>query len=357
MRASAKKSLLIVIALAALGLVVYELRGFLHLGGFSGEKLLEALREANPYYLILALVAIYACYGVRSLRWQVFQRNIGRANFWKIYKLTLAGFAAIFLLGRAGEPVRPLLLARKQDLPIADTFGIYVLERIFDMGSIAVITALGLVLFGMQPHNGDLAMQLETAAKTMGAILFAGVLGATVGLVYMRLRGTALLERRLEDAIHGGGWRATVARILLGFVRGMQTIRTWKDLVLAVVYSIVHWGVVALCYYWVSHSFTGRLGAITVWDAPLILAFSLVGSSIQLPGVGGGSQAGAIIAYTAIFGVEREPAVAAAMVLWLVTFAGCSAVGVPLLIHEGWGLRELREMAAEEKKEVAAALD
>jgi uncharacterized protein (TIRG00374 family) len=350
MRASAKKPILIVLGLFALGLVGYETRGYLHLGGFSGSKLLQAVREANPYYLILATVAIYSCYGIRSLRWQVFQRNIGSANFWKIYRLTLAGFAAIFLLGRAGEPVRPLLLAKKQDLPVADTFGIYVLERIFDMASVAVIAAVGLLLFGMRPHAGEMATRLEIAAKTTGTILFLGVVAATAALVYLRLHGTALLEKRLESTIVAGGWRSGFARVVLGFVCGVQTIRTLKDLFLAAAYSGLHWGVVALVYYWVSHSFTGTLHTIGVVDAPLILAFSLVGSSIQLPGVGGGSQAGAIIAYTTIFGVEREPAVAAAMVLWLITFAGCSIAGVPFLIHEGWGLRELKQMAAEEKK-------
>jgi uncharacterized protein (TIRG00374 family) len=353
MRAAAKKPILIVVGLAALVLVVYETRGYLNLGGFSGSKLLQSVREANPYYLILAALAIYSCYGIRSLRWQVFQRNIGNANFWKIYKLTLAGFSAIFLLGRAGEPVRPLLLAKKQDLPLADTFGIYVLERIFDMASIAVIAAVGLVMFGSRPHAGEMATRLEIAAKTTGTIMFAGVVAAAAGLVYLRLHGTSLLERRLEGTISAGGWRSGFARVVLGFVRGVQTIRTLNDLVLATVYSAVHWVVVALVYYWVSHSFSGTLHSIGVADAPLVLAFSLVGSSIQLPGVGGGSQAGAIIAYTAIFGVEREPAVAAAMVLWLITFAGCSLVGVPFLIHEGWGLRELRQMAAEEKREVA----
>jgi glycosyltransferase 2 family protein len=357
MRSPSRKTILVVLGLLALAIIAYQASTFLHLATFSGSKLLYAVRDADPYYITLALVAIYSCYGIRSLRWQVFQRNIGNTNFWQIYKLTLAGFAAVFLLGRAGEPVRPLLLAKKQDLPIADTFGIYVLERIFDMASVAVISAVGLLLFGMHPHVGDMAARLETAAKTTGAILFAGVLAATVALVYLRLHGTALLERRLQATIHAGGWRASLARIVLGFVRGVQTIRTWKDLILATVYSALHWLVVALVYYWVSRSFTGTLYTLGVADSLIVLTFTLVGSAIQLPGIGGGSQAGAIIAYTTIFGVEREPAVAAAMVLWAITFAGCSILGVPLLIHEGWGLRELKRLAAEEKKEVAAALE
>jgi len=356
MRSLSRKTILVVLGLLALGIVAYQASSLLHLASFSGSRLLYALRDANPYYIILALAAIYLCYGIRSLRWRVFQRNIGNANFWKIYKLTLAGFAAIFLLGRAGEPVRPLLLAKKQDLPIADTFGIYVLERIFDMASVAVIAGVGLVLFGMRPHAGDMASELETAAKTSGTILFAGVLAATIALVYLRVHGTALLERRLQTAIEAGGWRSSLTRIVLGFVRGVQTIRTWKDLILATAYSGMHWLVVALVYYWVSHSFTGTLHTIGVADSLLVLAFTLVGSTIQLPGIGGGSQAGAIIAYTAIFGVEREPAVAAAMVLWAITFAGCGILGVPMLLHEGWGLRDLKRMAEEEKKVAAVAL-
>jgi uncharacterized membrane protein YbhN (UPF0104 family) len=85
----------------------------------------------------------------------------------------------------------------------------------------------------------------------------------------------------------------------------------------------------------------------------LVMAFTLVGSAVQVPGVGGGSQAGSIIAYTQIFGVQTEPAVAAAIVMWLISFAMCTLIGVPLLIREGWSLGELRQMA---KSEEAAEL-
>jgi hypothetical protein len=50
--------------------------------------------------------------------------------------------------------------------------------------------------------------------------------------------------------------------------------------------------------------------------------------------------------------VESETAVAAAIVLWLVTFAGCSIAGIPLLIREGVSLGKLREMAEHEKEEL-----
>ena len=256
-------------------------------------------------------------------------------------------------LGRAGEPIRPLLLARKEKLPVSGVFGIYVLERLFDAASAAVIAAIGLLLFQAQAHTGETTSKLQAAAKTTGSVLFAGVLGAAVVLVYLRLHGTALLERRLQKVIATHSWKAKFATILLEFARGVQTLRSWGQLALAVLYSTAHWFLVLLVYLWVSHSFGGKLASITLSDAMLVMAFTLVGSAVQVPGVGGGSQAGSIIAYTAIFGVEREPAVAAAIVLWLISFAMCTVVGVPLLVREGWSLGELRQMA---KSEEAAEL-
>jgi len=89
-----------------------------------------------------------------------------------------------------------------------------------------------------------------------------------------------------------------------------------------------------------------------------VLAFTLVGSVVQLPAVGGGSQALAIFAYTRVFGVESEPAVAASLVIWLISFAACGLAGVPILIREGFSLGQLKELAEQEKevleKEVAA---
>src|SRR5467141_3010086 len=275
MRASSRKLLVVAVGLGVLGFVAYRARGLFHFGDFSGAKLLHSLRDANLFLLAVSVVAIYSCYALRSLRWEVFQRNLGPSHFWNIYGMTLAGFSAVFLLGRAGEPVRPLLLARKEKLPIADMFGIYVLERLFDTASAAVIAAVALLLFRSHTHAGETASRLETAARTTGSLLFAGVIGAVAFLVYLRLHGTALLDRQLRGWLKAHGWRGSAAGILLGFARGVQTIRTWSDLALTTFYSMAHWFLVLLVYLWVSHSFGGTLGTISLGDAMLVMAFTL----------------------------------------------------------------------------------
>jgi uncharacterized protein (TIRG00374 family) len=311
-----------------------------------------AIKGANPLWLGGGLTLIYACYALRSFRWQLFQRNLGRAKFWEIYPTTLAGFAAVFLLGRAGEPIRPLLLAKRAKHPVADIFGIWVLERLFDIASMAVIAAIALLIFRGAAHTGDAALTIAMAARTAGSFLAIGVAGAIAVLVYLRVYGTALLETRLQGWLATSGWRPKVAKIILGFITGIQTVRSAGDLVGSVLYSAFHWGLVLVVYYCVAQSFGGRLAQLTFGDSMLVLAFTLVGSAVQLPAVGGGSQALAIFAYTKVFGVESETAVAAAIVLWLITFAGCGIAGIPLLVREGVSLGRLREMAEQEKEEL-----
>ncbi len=352
MRSKSKKWLLVAAAVALLGYLVYRSGGSLGLSGFSGAKLWLAVKGTHPSWLVAAMLVIYGCYAVRSLRWEVFQKNLGHAKFWEIYPSTLAGFAAVFLLGRAGEPIRPVLLAKRAKLPLADIFGIWVLERLFDVASMAVIAAIALLVFNGAQHSGDSAVTIAKAARAAGSLLAIGAGGAIAFLIYLRMHGTALLEARLQGWLASAGWRAKLAKIILGFITGIQTVKSAGDLVQAVLYSAIHWGMVLVVYYLVAHSFGGRLGELSFGDNMLVLAFTLVGSAVQLPAVGGGSQALAIFAYTKVFGVESSTAVAAAIVLWLVTFAGCSIAGIPLLIREGVSLGNLRELAEHEKEEL-----
>lgn len=348
-----RKWLVLLVAVLALAFLIYRSSGSFHLGDFSGRKLLVAVGAANPYLLGLSLVAIYGCYALRAARWKVFQRNLGASRFLSIYEMTLAGFGALFVLGRVAEPVRPVLLARKEKLPTADMFGVYFLERIFDTASTAVIAAIGLLLVNARGVSGGATVTLQTAARTTGAVLCAGVFFAAAVLVYLRLHGTALLERRLQPWMAAASGKAKLANVALGLVRGVQAIRGWGELFGAVLLSAAHWFLVLLIYLWVSHAFGGALSGISLGDAMLVMALTLVGSAVQLPGVGGGSQVASFLAYTTIFGVEKEPAAAAAIVIWLITFAGVALIGVPLLIHEGLSLGQLKQLAEQEKKEIA----
>jgi uncharacterized protein (TIRG00374 family) len=349
MRSSSRKLVYILFAAALIGFAIYRSSSLLHSGDFLAN-LWKAVRRADPAMLGLSTVAIYACYAIRALRWQVLQRNLGPSRFWQIYAMTLAGFAAVLALGRPGEPIRVLLLARKEKLPAADLFGIYLVERILDTASTLVVAALALLLIKSGMESKETAGKFVPAIQAAGALLGVGVLGAIAFLVFLRVRGTALLERRLAPWLGAHNWKARVARILMGFARGVQTIRTWGDLALAGLYSALHWILVLFVYQWVIRAFGGSLADFRLGDAMLVMAFSLVGSIVQLPGIGGGSQLASILVFTKVFGIETELATAVAIVIWLITFAAVAVMGLPILLHQGLSLGKLREMAEHEKE-------
>jgi hypothetical protein len=351
MRSSSRKKLLfVVLALAVIGFILYRSSGLLHSGDFFAN-LFKAVRRADPALLALATVAIYACYAIRALRWQVLQRNLGPSRFWQIYAMTLAGFAAVLALGRPGEPIRVLLLARKEKLPVADLFGIYFVERILDTASTLVIAALALLLIKSGVESKETAGKFVPAFQAAGALLGVGVLGAIAFLIFLRVRGTAILERRLKPWLEAHNWKSRIAGVLMGLARGVQTIRTWGDLALATVYSAAHWILVLFVYEWVIRAFGGGLADFRLGDAMLVMAFSLVGSIVQLPGIGGGSQLASILVFTKVFGIEPELATAIAIVIWLISFAAVAAFGLPILLHQGLSLTKLKEMAEQESLE------
>jgi uncharacterized protein (TIRG00374 family) len=346
MSSTSRKILFLLFGVLVVVFLVHQTHGLSHFGNFSGAKLLDALKNANFYFLALAVLLIYVCYGIRALRWQVFQKNLGSSDLLTIFRMTVAGFSAVLFLGRAGEPARPLLIAREEKLPVADMFGIYVLERLFDATSTLVVASVALILF--KGRFGD--------TRSKGFLLLFGLIGAIGALVYLRLRGTSWIEARLAGWIGAQGWRAVVARALLGVARGMQTIRTWTDLWLSIFYSALHWYLIGVTYYLVMHSFRGQLNALNVGDAMLVMVSSAIGSIIQLPAVGGGAQFAAAVVLTKIFDVPQEAATLAALMLWVITSASCIIVGIPLLIREGFSLGQLREMSDEERKEEAGVL-
>ena len=346
MQTRSRKIAFAILTLALLAALVYFSRGAIH-KQFSWTRLVQAVLQARPDYLLLSVAAMFAAYAIRSLRWKRFCRSLGPCQFTKVYAGTLMGYAGILLLGRAGEPVRPLLLARKCRFSVSSMFGIWLLERLFDLGSTAVL--LGLTLFlpsGLLATDKGAAW--EAKFRAAGGPILIGVVGLIALVVYFRLHGAGAIDRRLAGWRAGDGWRRRFALQFSGFSEGLQAIRTVGDLGAALLYSAVHWAIIAIVYLWVARSFGGRLAELDFQAAMLVLIFTLVGSAVQLPGVGGGTQVLAFIAFTQIFGVEPEPAAAAAIVLWLITFGVVCIIGVPLLIREGWSMGDLQRLARAE---------
>ena len=351
-----RRYLVLIVVLAVVGYFLYRFRGSITLEGFRWEMVGASLRHARISLLLLSVAAIYACYAIRALRWVRFCRWLGETHFASVYAATLAGFACTVLLGRAAEPVRPVLIARKSSISIPSMFGVYVLERVADMAATALLAGGALLFFEQRGTVSSGNALLLKLARSAGALLLVALVGAIAFLIYFRHHGAKWLAKKLEHPNWRHGWRAKVAALLEGFSDGLRGVRTWGDLSALAAYTALHWLLVVLIYFWIAHAFEGQLRSLSFAGAALVLAFTMVGSAAQLPGMGGGSQVASFLVFTLIFGVDKEPAAVASIVTWLVTFVACCLVGLPLLFHEGWSVGELKRIARAEEEAGEAEL-
>lgn len=350
MRGRFRRIVIALLILAGVVALAYQSRHKIHLADFTWKRFIASVGQANVPLLLLCLVGLYGCYAIRAVRWQRFCKYLGPTNFLNTFAGTLMGFASIFILGRAGEPVRPLILARKERLPVSGMFGIYFLERLCDIIANGALACLALLVFPSRLSDAGADMNWVDGARSGGWLLFAIMIGLITVLVVYRLHGAAIVDRSMERWHSAGGFQSRFASAITGVSEGLQAIRTTTDLLNAVFYTAAHWVLASLIYLGVAKAFGDAFQHtdMNFSGAMLLLAVTLVGSVLQLPGVGGGAQIAAFIGLTKIFGVEQEPAIAIAVTLWIITFAGSTLAGVPLLIHEGLSMGELRKLAREE---------
>src|SRR6516165_8833500 len=243
-----RRYLPLLLALLVIAFGLYKLRKGIALEDFHWNVVAASLKHARISLMLLSLVAIYGCYALRSLRWMRFCRSLGSLHFGNVYKATLMGFTCLFLLGRPGEPIRPVLIAKKDSLPVVGMFGIFFLERISDIAATAVLAGVALALFQQGGLVNERTMHLLVFARSVGRALLYGLAVVIVLLIYFRLQGARLLTNFLRNPRWRTGWRERIVLRIEGFSEGLQAIRTWKDLSLLTAYTALHWILVAFVY-------------------------------------------------------------------------------------------------------------
>ncbi len=105
--------------------------------------------------------------------------------------------------------------------------------------------------------------------------------------------------------------------------------------------SVGMWYLIALAYQEVTHSYGVDALEIPVSQLLILMGSSMVGSLLQLPAVGGGSQMATIATLSSVFDVPAELAASCGILLWLVTFAAVVPLGLILAHQERLSLRKL----------------
>jgi len=328
-------------ASAAAAFVIYRWRT----SGFAWREFADALRNVDWRWLVAALAFILATYAGRALRWEVLLRPLTKtAGFRRILSATCIGFAAVVMFGRAGEPVRPYLIAKQEGVSFSSQVAAWVVERMLDLLMILII--FGVALTQVSHSSIRSSPRIETILKAGGvAAGVTGVICLALLLALRQFRGQ--VQSRLLEGL-GFLPEALLARagtFLASFSEGMQSTRSASFTLLLVLYTILEWVLIAACFFCVFQAFpvTAVLGAT---DIVIVLGFVAFGSVVQIPGVGGGMQIVCVLVLTEFYGIGLEAASGVALTLWIISFVAILPIGLALAFHEGIKWRNLKHIEA-----------
>jgi uncharacterized protein (TIRG00374 family) len=325
-----------VILLLTVGLLAYFLRGA-DLGG------VWAVTRHAHWPLLLAGVGItLLSYTLRALRWQYLLAPIGETHFGVAFRTTVIGFAASFLLpARAGEVLRPYLLARREQLPATAAFATIILERLLDL--LTVLLLFGVFVVAVDPASLPGNPRVYADVKLGGLIALAGALVGLVVLFFLaghpeRLGRAALrIERVLPQRL-----AHIAARFVETFAQGLAVMRQPGRLAVSLLLSFPLWCSIAAGIFITSRAFDITFGYLGSF---LVMTLLVVGVAAPTPGAVGGFHAMYKLAVMTFFSVDENRAVAAAVVLHAISFVPITLLGLVFMAREGLTFGRMRAMA------------
>ncbi len=162
----------------------------------------------------------------------------------------------------------------------------------------------------------------------------------TIGALVLSWRGDAIAD---WISSHFASFGQLIAIRIREFRNGLNTIHSFSSLLQLVGVSLFMWGIIALAYWEVLRSYGAGPLQRPLSDVPLLMASSMVGSLIQLPGVGGGSQLATIGTLQHVFQSPHELAASCGILLWLVTFVSIVPLGLVLAHSARVSLSQISE--------------
>lgn len=299
------------------------------------------VRRARVELLIAGFGAVILTYIIRAYRWQFLLHPIGPTRFRTALRTTVIGFAALGVLpARAGDVLRPYLLARQEGLSTSATLATIVMERVLDL--IAVLSLLVFYVWGvsdpsrlppalMRPIEISSALAGAAAAVLMAMMWLLATHPERIGrLVFSAAR---ILPHRVADRLAG---------LAQTFSSGFAVAREPRSLALALFWSFPLWLAIAAEAWLVTIAFNILMPFTGTF---LLQALLVIGVAVPTPGAVGSYHEAYRIGVTTFFGAPDDAAVAAAIVTHAISYVPVVLTGLVFMAQDGLSLGRLNQMA------------
>lgn len=263
--------------------------------------------------VVFAVLALW----LRALRWRVLLEGVGELGDSSVFYATCIGFMGNMVLPlRAGEAIKPLVIARDGRISMPAALATVAIERILDMIMLGLFAGITLLLV----PAGEF---LRIAAQTIVAVVLLAMV-----LLVLTIRYSEWIERQTERL--AGRLPRFLGHFVKegasGFLRGVTALRDLRTLATVFFYSAL---------IWLSAVFGFVTGALALEiAAPLLpLGFAttvVVAAAVSVPsapGFIGVFWAGAEIAL-GMFGIPKSMGFTFGVLNWLVQMVVIISLGM-----------------------------
>ena len=287
-------------------------------------------------WLFASIIATFAGYWLRAIRWQVLLAPLKAVRILPLFSITLVGFAAIFLFGRAGEIARPVWLARREKIALSGSVATIIVERFLDV--LMLILSFALALFAAEVPQGSSSIlaTLKDAAWIIAAVAICGLIA-----LFIARSNTAWVLRTIPFR--------RVRSWVDSFLQGLSFLQNGRSLGLVLLQSAVLWVAIALQFWFM---LLGMNFPVSAALASLVMVGTAIGSIAQIPAIGGGFQAGYVFCMTAILQVPLEQAIATSLMATVVSFAPTLLISLLFMLTEGFSIRDLKASVPRPESEI-----
>ena len=300
------RALLLTVLLSALGYLVFSIWGGWH-------EVVAAIVRVGWFGIAIALALSLVNYGVRFVRWQKFLAVLGyRVYMPESLRIYLAGFGLTILPGKVGETIRSVFL-KHHGIPYPQSLAAFFSDQLSNLISMLLLVGIGLLVY---PPAQLLVLIL---AVIILAVLF--ILQQTTWLLALKNIAQVRLPARPAHFV------ASAIKIVLHSGRCFRPAM----LLYSITLGLIAWGAEGVAFYYIMHALGSN---ISLQTALFIYSFSmLVGALTFLPGGLGGTEA-SMVALLLLNGIGQPEAVAATVLirvvtLWFAIFLGIAALALP----------------------------
>lgn len=325
-----KTLIFLIIGLAIMGVMLY----FIGIG-----EVIDALKLANFWFILLAIFMQVFTYYLFALRWNVVNKtaniNISVRN---LLPMVLAGLAInnITPSGRGGgEPVRAYILAKETNNHSEEAFATVIADRALDTFPflfLAVITIVSMILY----------FSLSQLVLIILILSVVGITAALILLIYMSVNQKAgkkitkwlvKIIKFFYKKIDPDELEEKVIKAISGFQKTMKLmLHDKKILYYALPISFLIWFTEIFRVFLVFLAFGATVDPVLIGE--VFIVASLIGMIPLLPG-GLGAVDGVMILFYSSAGISPSISAAATVIERLISFWMTTMIGFIILPHYG----------------------